>query len=244
MFIKNDTRPYLSDLVVYKPKVGGLNQNPPVIHHSLSVTIYSDELLNFQCVAENGPVTFTTTEKPDWITASSTGLFSGDPFFAGVYNVYFYVSNSFGPVYYSLVVNVIDRPILELDYFLLTEGYSALPGDEDGFLLQTDEIDEEQKIIIKSPEPLYYLGTSGYSNLPGGEDGFILHTEETGEEEQKIIVFDEVGPPFPAAQGNVYYYIPTGDYSGYKPSKKGIFTKEALEVTDFGQGIPNPSIFR
>ena len=64
------------------------------------------------------------------------------------------------------------------------------------------------------------------------------------EEEQKIIVFDEVGPPFPAAQGNVYYYIPTGDYSGYKPSKKGIFTKEALEVTDFGQGIPNPSIFR
>jgi hypothetical protein len=64
------------------------------------------------------------------------------------------------------------------------------------------------------------------------------------EEEQKTIVFDEVGPPFPAAQGNVFYYIPTGDYSGYKPSKKGIFTKEALEVTDFGQGIPNPTIFR
>ncbi len=64
------------------------------------------------------------------------------------------------------------------------------------------------------------------------------------EAEQKTIVFDEVGPPFPAAQGNPYYYIPTGDYSGYKPSKKGIFTKEALEVTDFGQGIPNPTIFR
>jgi hypothetical protein len=64
------------------------------------------------------------------------------------------------------------------------------------------------------------------------------------EEEQKTIVFDEVGPPFPAAKGNVYYYIPTGDYSGYKPSRKGIFTKEALDVTDFGQGIPNPTIFR
>lgn len=64
------------------------------------------------------------------------------------------------------------------------------------------------------------------------------------EEEQKTIVFDEIGPAFPSADGNVYYYIPTGDYSGYKPSKRGIFTKEALEATDFGQGIPNPTIFR
>jgi hypothetical protein len=64
------------------------------------------------------------------------------------------------------------------------------------------------------------------------------------EEEQKTIVFDEVGPPFPAANGNAYYYTPTGDYSGYKPSRKGIFTKETLDVTDFGQGIPNPTIFR
>ena len=64
------------------------------------------------------------------------------------------------------------------------------------------------------------------------------------EEEQKTIVFDEIGPAFPSADGNVYYYIPTGDYSGYKPSKRGIFTKEALETTDFGQGIPNPTIFR
>lgn len=64
------------------------------------------------------------------------------------------------------------------------------------------------------------------------------------EEEQKTIVFDEVGPPFPAAKGNAYYYTPTGDYSGYKPSRNGIFTKETLDVTDFGQGIPNPTIFR
>lgn len=64
------------------------------------------------------------------------------------------------------------------------------------------------------------------------------------EEEQKTIVFDEIGPAFPAADGNVYYYIPTGDYSGYKPSKRGIFTREPLEATDFGQGIPNPTIFR
>ena len=64
------------------------------------------------------------------------------------------------------------------------------------------------------------------------------------EEEQNTIVFDEIGPAFPSADGNVYYYIPTGDYSGYKPSKRGIFTKEALETTDFGQGIPNPTIFR
>jgi hypothetical protein len=64
------------------------------------------------------------------------------------------------------------------------------------------------------------------------------------EEEKNIIVFDEIGPAFPSANGNLYYYIPTGDYSGYKPSKRGIFTKEPLEATDFGQGIPNPTIFR
>jgi hypothetical protein len=64
------------------------------------------------------------------------------------------------------------------------------------------------------------------------------------EEEQKTIVFDEIGPAFPSADGNVYYYIPTGDYSGYKPSKRGIFTREPLDATDFGQGIPNPTIFR
>lgn len=64
------------------------------------------------------------------------------------------------------------------------------------------------------------------------------------EENQKTIVFDELGPAFPQADGNLYLYIPTGDYSGYKPSKRGIFTKEALNATDFGQGIPNPTIFK
>lgn len=61
---------------------------------------------------------------------------------------------------------------------------------------------------------------------------------------KKIIVFDEVGPPFSAVAGNPYYYIPTGDYSGYRASKRGIFTREALEVLDFGQGIEDPKIYR
>ncbi|PHX91663.1 MAG: hypothetical protein CK532_07040 [Flavobacteriales bacterium] len=60
------------------------------------------------------------------------------------------------------------------------------------------------------------------------------------EENKKIIVFDEIGPSYPDAKNNPFLYVPTGDYSAYRASKHGVFTKETLDITDFGQGItPN-----
>ncbi len=60
------------------------------------------------------------------------------------------------------------------------------------------------------------------------------------EENKKIIVFDEIAPSYPGAKNNPFLYVPTGDYSAYRASKHGVFTKEILDITDFGQGItPN-----
>lgn len=60
------------------------------------------------------------------------------------------------------------------------------------------------------------------------------------ENERNLIVLDELGPPFPQAKGNYYYYIPTGDYSAFKPNKSGYWVLSPIDLTDFGQGeAPN-----
>lgn len=53
--------------------------------------------------------------------------------------------------------------------------------------------------------------------------------------EKNIIVCDELGPSYPAAKGNPYYYIPTGDYSIFKPNKSGFWVMAPSDLTDFGQ---------
>lgn len=53
--------------------------------------------------------------------------------------------------------------------------------------------------------------------------------------EKNLIVCDELGPSSPEKKGNPYYYIPSGDYSIFKPNKSGFWVMEPSNLTDFGQ---------
>jgi hypothetical protein len=134
---------------VYKSKPDNLSNNPPVISHSLQVYITTNDALNFQAYADNGPVTYSVLEKPEWVNVSSTGLFTGTPPSVGNYSVSFVVTNSYGPVYYTLYIYVETALIIE---YLYTSGYDQI-GDEDGFILsQPETLLEENKIILNITE--------------------------------------------------------------------------------------------
>jgi hypothetical protein len=132
----------INTLTVYAPTPATTPLDPPVINQTLRVSlditnIEYENALNFQCIAENGPVVFESVDVPSWITLSPTGLFTGTPPFATTtYNALFKVTNSVGPTFYSLIIDVDYTEILTI-YYLYTEGYE-LSGDN-GFLLQEDE---------------------------------------------------------------------------------------------------------
>lgn len=105
--IKNDSILYINDVTIYKPDNSLLAlKNPPFILQQLSTAVNLTANLQFQCFAENGPVVFNETQTPNWIKLTQYGLFTGTPQATGVYTVPFAVTNSFGPTYYSLTVNV------------------------------------------------------------------------------------------------------------------------------------------
>jgi hypothetical protein len=54
-------------------------------------------------------------------------------------------------------------------------------------------------------------------------------------EKEKIVVLDKLIPAFPEVSNNFYYYIPSGDYDGYKYTK-GFWIKSNLEDLNLGQG--------
>lgn len=135
--IKNLIPVILDTVTVYNPTPATVQLNPPVINQTLNVTLnistieYIDAL-NFQVIAENGPVTFEKVSGPNWVGLTPDGLFFGTPPLQTTkYNVLFKVSNSAGPAYYSLIITVNYTEITTI-YYLTTEGYIF----DDGFILQ------------------------------------------------------------------------------------------------------------
>ena len=129
----------LNNITVYTPTPVTTVLNPPIINQTLNTTLnitnieYLDAL-NFQCVAQNGPVIFEKISGPDWVDLSPTGLFTGTPPFATTtYNVLFKVTNAAGPTYYSFIITVRYIEILTI-YYLFTEGYDL--SGVDGFITQ------------------------------------------------------------------------------------------------------------
>lgn len=57
------------------------------------------------------------------------------------------------------------------------------------------------------------------------------------EESENIIVIDKLAPPFPEANGNFYYYVPTGDYDFYSQDKYGNWVRK--DFTKFNVGTQN-----
>lgn len=141
MSIKDVPTKILNDITVYSSFEESTILDSPAIIHPLIVNIEITNLdfldaLIFQCTAENGPVTFEKVSGPAWIGLSPSGLFSGTPPLATTsYNTNFKVTNSVGPTYYSLIVNV-NYTQIQTYYYLYTEGYILSGGDD--FILQED----------------------------------------------------------------------------------------------------------
>ena len=62
------------------------------------------------------------------------------------------------------------------------------------------------------------------------------------EESRNIIVVDKLAPPFPEANGNFYYYIPTGDYDYYSQDKYGNWVRKDFTEFNVGTQDENPEI--
>lgn len=142
--ITNVNPPNLKSINVYTPNPLGTLTEPPIIKHSLNITINFPEALNFQLSAENGVTGYEPVDTPDWMGLTEDGLFIGTPTEPGIFHSTFVVYNDYGPIYYSLTVNV-----LPINY-LFTDGYLNLLDLEDVNVLTEPEVEpEEQKIIVK-----------------------------------------------------------------------------------------------
>lgn len=64
----------------------------------------------------------------------------------------------------------------------------------------------------------------------------------TYEEKQNIVVADRLGPSFPEANNNYYYYIPTGDYDFYKQDKNGNWVKRVFDQFNVGTQDKDPEV--
>ena len=141
--ITNINPPSLKGINVYTPNPIGTLTEPPVIKHSLNITINFPEALNFQLSAENGVTGYEPVDTPDWVQLTESGLFTGTPPEPGVFHSTFVVYNDYGPIYYSLTINV-----LPINY-LFTDGYLDLLDLEDVNVLTEPEVGpEEYKIIV------------------------------------------------------------------------------------------------
>jgi hypothetical protein len=105
LFIKYLPEPYLVDGKTYSP----LNaQNiTSYTNQTLALTATSTTPFTYQVNALNTPTSFSITDAAyDWVTVSSTGLFTGTPLTSGNFFVPFIIFNSYGPIYYSLNITV------------------------------------------------------------------------------------------------------------------------------------------
>lgn len=144
LIITNINPPSLKGINVYTPNPIGTLSEPPIIKHNLNVTVNFPEALNFQLSAENGVTDYESADMPDWVTFTANGLFGGIPTEPGIFHATFAVYNDYGPIYYSLTINV-----LPINY-LFTDGYLDLLDLEDVNVLTEPEVPPlEQKIIVK-----------------------------------------------------------------------------------------------
>lgn len=153
---------FLDKVFVYESLPDTTPLNPPFITQQLYTELFITNLdfenkLNFQCIAENGPVVFEPVSIPSWVTLTSNGLFTGTPPFETTsYTATFKVTNSVGSTFYSLLINVFYTQVLSF-YYLYTEGYEASAGeglgifDDNGYVVQEDydpTAEEDVSLII------------------------------------------------------------------------------------------------
>jgi len=133
----------LDSVTVYTPNTVTATTYPPFVSQKLVTNIAIDaysylNALNFQCIAQNTPVTFTASSVPDWVSVSQSGLFTGTPpRVNGTYYATFIVTNAAGPAYYTLTINVTYTENIIYNYLLLE--------DEIGYILQ-----EDSSVLVES----------------------------------------------------------------------------------------------
>lgn len=104
-YIKNTPVPNLKDIIVYGPTTVYSNL-PPAITTNLLVQAVSGTTTTYQINANNNPLSYTLTNSYNWLKLNNSGLFTFTPPTTGIFYIPFYVSNSVGPTYNSLTINV------------------------------------------------------------------------------------------------------------------------------------------
>ena len=152
----------LDKVIVYESLSDTVQLTPPFITQQLYTELLITNIdfenkLNFQCVAENGPVVFEPVSMPSWVNLTSSGLFTGTPPLETTsYTATFKITNSVGPTFYSLVIDVNYVEVLSF-YYLYTEGYESSAGeglgifDDNGYVVQEDydpTAEEDVSLII------------------------------------------------------------------------------------------------
>lgn len=105
LVIKNLPQSNLITATTYIPTTQ-LNTTPSITH-TLDLTATTLVTFTYQITATNNPTSYTIADSSfTWITVTDSGLFTGTPIISGTYNVPFTVSNSYGPIYYTLNITV------------------------------------------------------------------------------------------------------------------------------------------
>lgn len=105
LYIKSTPNPNLKDIIVYEPTTTYSNL-PPVITTNLLIQATSGISTNYQIFATNNPTSFSLINSYSWLNLTNSGLFTFTPPTTGIFYVPFSVSNSVGPTYNSLTINV------------------------------------------------------------------------------------------------------------------------------------------
>jgi hypothetical protein len=98
----------LEKIVVYNGLPKHTLLEPPVIQHSLYLTLQYPTNFIFQLTADNFPKSFEPTNWPRWANIDQTGLISGRPPGVDEYALPFRVVNDIGPTYFALNIKVLE----------------------------------------------------------------------------------------------------------------------------------------
>ena len=105
-YIKNAFSPLLKEIVIYEPKETLYSNLPSHVSTNLFVNTVSGSTSTYQITATNNPISFKLVNDYSWVTLDNTGLFTYTPQITGITYIPFSVSNSIGPIYYTLTLNI------------------------------------------------------------------------------------------------------------------------------------------
>jgi len=158
----------LDKITIYSGIPKQITLDPPVIQHSLYVTLKYPTNFTYQLTAGNQPTSFEPLNWPSWVKINQTGLITGRPPEVSEYALPFKVSNDIGPTYFALNLKVLDTiPISGVK--LLATSYD-INGEEilkeivSTPTITLTSVPSAQTLTLSSDEIVFYGIELNYTN--------------------------------------------------------------------------------